>query len=86
MPGRRRAGAHQRQLALTLRMKLDADPQAVRQLVYIVAMVPLPGEGWGDKHSAEVVAARTASAKANDHALPPPDPTDFGITGAAATG
>ena len=61
---------------------LDADPQAVRQIIYIDAMVPLPGEGWGDAHSAEVVAARTAAAQANGHALPPPDPIDFGITGA----
>ena len=61
---------------------LDTDPQAVRQIIYIDAMVPLPGEGWGDKHSAEVVAARTAAAQANGHALPPPDPIDFGITGA----
>ena len=61
---------------------LDADPKAVRQIIYIDAMVPLPGEGWGDKHSAEVVAARTAAAQANGHALPPPDPIDFGITGA----
>ena len=61
---------------------LDANPQAVRQIVYIDAIVPIPGEGWGDTHSAEVVAARTAAAKANDHALPAPDPVDFGITGA----
>ena len=61
---------------------LDANPQAVRQIVYIDAIVPIPGEGWGDTHSAEVVAARTAAAKANDHALPAPDPIDFGITGA----
>lgn len=61
---------------------LDLDPQAVQQLVYIDAIVPLPGEGWGDTHSAEVVAARTATAKANHHALPPPDPADFGIIGA----
>ena len=61
---------------------LDTDPQAVRQIIYIDAIVPLPGEGWGDKHSAEVVAARTAAAQANGHALPPPDPIDFGITGA----
>ena len=60
----------------------QAGTQAVRQIIYIDAMVPLPGEGWGDQHSAELVAARTASAKANDHALPPPDPIDFGITGA----
>ena len=61
---------------------LNADPQAVQQLVYIDAMVPLPGEGWGDKHSAVAAAARTAAALANGHALPPPDPADFGIGGA----
>ncbi len=61
---------------------LDADPLAVRHIIYIDAMVPLPGEGWGDSHSAEVVATRTAAAQANGHALPPPDPIDFGITGA----
>jgi pimeloyl-ACP methyl ester carboxylesterase len=61
---------------------LDADAQAVRRLVYVDAMVPLPGEGWGGTHSAEVVAARTAAAAANDQALPPPDPADFGLAGA----
>jgi len=61
---------------------LARDPRAVRQLVYVDAMVPLPGEGWGDQHSDEVVAARTAAARANDHALPPPDPVDFGLSDA----
>jgi pimeloyl-ACP methyl ester carboxylesterase len=65
---------------------LDARPEAaggaVRQLIYVDAMVPLPGEGWGDRHDATTVAARTAAAAAHDHALPPPDPVDFGITGA----
>jgi pimeloyl-ACP methyl ester carboxylesterase len=61
---------------------LQTHPQAVGSLVYVDAMVPLPGEGWGEQHSAEVVALRTAAARANDHALPPPDPADFGITGA----
>lgn len=61
---------------------LDADPAAVRGIVYLDAMVPLPGEGWGEAHDAETVAARTAAARANDNALPPPDPQDFGITGA----
>ncbi|WP_418317032.1 alpha/beta fold hydrolase [Piscinibacter sakaiensis] len=55
---------------------------SLRHLVYVDAMVPLPGEGWGDKHSAEVVAARTEAARANNHALPPPDPADFGLAGA----
>lgn len=58
---------------------LAADPGALRHLVYVDAMVPLPGEGWGDAHSPEVVAARTAAARAHDNALPPPDPVDFGL-------
>ena len=63
--------------------RLGADHAgAVRQLVYVDAMVPLPGEGWGQLHSAAVVAERSAAAQANGHALPPPDPAVFGITGA----
>jgi pimeloyl-ACP methyl ester carboxylesterase len=57
-------------------------PQALRSLVYLDAMIPLPGEGWGQQHSPEVVAARTAAAHANGYALPPPDPADFGLSGA----
>ncbi|MET0208782.1 MAG: alpha/beta hydrolase family protein [Burkholderiaceae bacterium] len=60
----------------------DALPDRVRQLVYVDAMVPLPGEGWGAAHSPEVVAARRAAARAHDNALPPPDPVDFGLTDA----
>jgi pimeloyl-ACP methyl ester carboxylesterase len=58
------------------------DPGALRHLVYVDAMVPVPGEGWGAGHSPEVVQARLAAARANDNALPPPDPRDFGIEGA----
>ena len=61
---------------------LQADANAVAALVYVDAMVPLPGEGWGDKHDPATVAARQAAAARHDHALPPPDPQDFGITGA----
>ncbi len=61
---------------------LQQDPQAVAGIVYIDAMVPLPGEGWGEQHGAETVAARMAAAERNDFALPPPDPMDFGIDGA----
>ena len=50
------------------------DPRRVRSLVYVDAMVPLPGEGWGDAHAPEIVAARRAAAAAHDNALPPPDP------------
>jgi pimeloyl-ACP methyl ester carboxylesterase len=63
--------------------RLLADhPGALRSLVYVDAMLPLPGEGWGQQHPPEVVAARTAAAAAHGHALPPPDADDFGITGA----
>ncbi|MCK6423885.1 MAG: alpha/beta hydrolase [Burkholderiaceae bacterium] len=58
-----------------------ADPAAIRRLIYLDAMIPLPGEGWGQQHDPAVVAARTAAARAHDHALPPPDPADFGLTG-----
>ncbi|MBI3368420.1 MAG: alpha/beta hydrolase [Burkholderiales bacterium] len=61
---------------------LQRGPGRVNRLVYVDAMVPLPGEGWGSGHAPEVVAARTAAAQANDNALPPPDPADFGLTGA----
>ncbi len=54
----------------------------IKQLVYVDAMVPLPGEGWGAGHPPEIVQARLAAAKAHDNALPPPDPADFGIEGA----
>ncbi|MDP1900860.1 MAG: alpha/beta hydrolase [Rubrivivax sp.] len=61
---------------------LARNGKAVRQLVYVDAVVPLPGEGWGDKNTPEVVAARTALAHANGFALPPGDPADFGLAGA----
>ncbi len=60
----------------------DALHGLVRQLVYVDAMVPVPGEGWGSGHAPEVVAARQAAAAAHDNALPPPDPADFGLAGA----
>jgi pimeloyl-ACP methyl ester carboxylesterase len=54
----------------------------LRHLVYVDAMVPVPGEGWGSGHPPEIVQARMALAAAHDDALPPPDPRDFGIEGA----
>jgi pimeloyl-ACP methyl ester carboxylesterase len=61
---------------------LARDSRRVRRLVYVDAMVPQPGEGWGDAHPPEIVAARRAAAAAHGNALPPPDPRDFGIEGA----
>ena len=63
---------------------LERDAQRVRGLVYVDAMVPLPGEGWGDSHSPEIVAARRAAAAAHDNALPPPEPAGFGLSAADA--
>jgi len=63
---------------------LAREPARVRSLVYVDAMVPMPGEGWGDTHPPEVVAARRAAAAAHGNALPPPDPRDFGLDGADA--
>jgi pimeloyl-ACP methyl ester carboxylesterase len=51
----------------------------LRHLVYVDAMVPVPGEGWGTGHPPEIVEARLAAARANDGALPPPDPDGFGL-------
>ena len=53
-----------------------------RALVYIDAMVPLAGESWSSRHDPELRARRLALAAANDNALPPPDPADFGLQGA----
>lgn len=56
---------------------------AVRQIVYVDAMVPLPGEAWSSRHDEATRNARTAAARASGlNALPPPDPSGFGLTGA----
>lgn len=51
-----------------------------RALVYVDAMVPLPGESWSSTHAPEVQAQRLAVAAAHDHALPPPDAGSFALT------
>ncbi len=61
--------------------RLLADGVGLRHLVFVDAMVPLPGEGWGDTQSEELAAARRAAALANGNALPPPDPAAFGLQG-----
>lgn len=61
---------------------LARGPGRLHRLVYLDAVVPLPGESWSSTHTPETVAARTAQAAANDQALPPPDPEAFGLAGA----
>lgn len=61
---------------------LARDRGLLRRLVYVDAMVPLPGESWSSTHTPETAAARTAQAEAHDFALPPADPEAFGLAGA----
>lgn len=64
------------------RLQRDA-PGTLRQLVYVDAVVPLPGESWSSTHTPETVAARVAAAEASGGlAMPPPDPAAFGLQGA----
>ena len=56
--------------------------RAPARLVYVDAMLPLPGESWSSSHAPEVVAQRLAAAAANGDALPPADPEAFGLAGA----
>lgn len=53
------------------------------RLIYVDAIVPLPGETWSSPQDAATVAARVAAAEANGAlSLPPPDPAVFGLDGA----
>ncbi len=61
---------------------LARDCGLLRRLVYVDAVVPAPGEAWSSSHTPETIASRTAQAEANDFALPPADPTAFGLAGA----
>ncbi len=63
---------------------LAEGPRRVRALVYVDAMLPLPGECWSARHDEATKAARRAAAAAQGcNALPPPDPAGFGLQGAA---
>ncbi len=55
-------------------------PCTVAGLVYVDAMVPLPGEMWSSQHSEEVRSKRLAVAALNHNALLPPDASGFGLT------
>ncbi|RUA26095.1 MAG: alpha/beta hydrolase [Actinobacteria bacterium] len=48
-------------------------PGTLAGLVYVDAMFPRPGEGWGVSHSPEIAAARIAAAAQHGIALPAPD-------------
>jgi pimeloyl-ACP methyl ester carboxylesterase len=60
----------------------DRQPQRLRHLVYVDAVVPRPGESWGGTHASAVREARLAAAAASpDYSFPPPDPSVFGLEG-----
>lgn len=52
----------------------------LRHLVYLDAMVPLPGESWSSLHPESVKVERRA-AIAEHGTLPPPDPAVYGLHG-----
>ena len=54
----------------------------LRQLVYVDASAPRPGESWSTAHKPEVIAARVAAGKASGGvSLPVPDASVFGLEG-----
>jgi pimeloyl-ACP methyl ester carboxylesterase len=58
---------------------------SVQRLVYVDAILPLPGESWSSTQAPETVKARTDAAMANAlKAIPPPDASAFGLTGVDA--
>ena len=59
----------------------DALASRVRHLVYLDAVVPLPGECWSSAQPAATQEARRA-AIAQTGFIPPPDPAVFGLAGA----
>jgi pimeloyl-ACP methyl ester carboxylesterase len=57
--------------------------ERLRQLVYVDAVTPHPGESWSSQHAPETVVARVQAATARpDRAIPPPDAAIFGLEGA----
>lgn len=62
----------------------DRQPQRLRRLVYLDAVIPSPGESWSSTQPAATREARLAAAAASpDYSFPPPDPAVYGLTGAA---
>ena len=61
----------------------DRLAEEVGRLVYVDAIVPLPGEAWSTRNPPEVQAARREAIARHGH-LTPPSPAVFGLTGADA--
>lgn len=58
----------------------DRMPDRIARLVYLDAVVPLPGESWSSGHPAQTQAQRRQSIAATG-TIPPADPALFGLTG-----
>lgn len=58
----------------------DRMPERIARLVYLDAVVPLPGECWSSTHAAQTQAQRR-EAIAKTGSIPPADPAMFGLTG-----
>lgn len=61
----------------------DRMPERIARLVYLDAVVPLPGECWSSTHAEQTKAQRRESI-ATTGSIPPADPALFGLTGADA--
>jgi pimeloyl-ACP methyl ester carboxylesterase len=58
-------------------------PGLLAHLVYLDAVVPLPGESWSSPHTAETKQSRIDAARpSGDLSFPPPDAKVFGLEGA----
>jgi pimeloyl-ACP methyl ester carboxylesterase len=58
----------------------DRMPERLARLVYIDAVVPLPGESWSSQQPAEVQAQRRQAIAASG-VIPPAAPAAFGLSG-----
>jgi pimeloyl-ACP methyl ester carboxylesterase len=58
----------------------DHMPDRIGRLVYLDAVVPLPGESWSSTHPAQTQAQRRQAIAATG-SIPPADPALFGLTG-----
>ena len=58
----------------------DRQPERLRHLVYVDAVLPKPGESWSSTHASATRRQRLAGAAASpDFSFPPPDPSVFGL-------
>ncbi len=58
----------------------DRMADRLKQLVYVDAVVPKPGESWSSTQSSSTQQQRIAAAEASlNYSFPPPDPVVFGL-------